>query len=225
MSQADAPTSADLGKGEYVASNHASDHNVLVVGTLGAVNDPTFSVDSSSTLDLGDNDLIIHTGSSDAFGYNALAAVQGLAYGAPFGTGVGGRDGGAWDGKGLTSSVAEAQDNNDGAETVQLAVTDNTDLPNTFSTWKVGSASETVGGNDIIVKYTYTGDFNLDGKVDLNDYRAFSNSYDDGATTGNEWALGDTNDDGKLTINDYRTFAQDYGNGTGSASATDPYPL
>src|SRR5205823_3081016 len=115
--------------------------------------DPTFSISSSSTLNLLNNDLIVHTGSSDTSstghygssgGGAEWANVQGMV--------TLGRHGGAWDGHGLTSSAAANQDNNvDGYETIQLAVVDNADLGEPFSAWTVGAASETLGANDIIV--------------------------------------------------------------------------
>jgi hypothetical protein len=215
VTQADAPTSGDLANGEFVASNHHSSHNTLVIGVLGASSDPSFSVDASSTLNLEDNDLIVHTGGNDPNGYNALAAVQGLV--------KTGRNSGAWNGNGLTSTVARSQDNSDGEESVQLAVVDNTDLGSPFHAWQVGNSSETLGSNDIIVKYTYTGDFNLDGKVDANDVNIQGLNYDGGASTGNEWAFGDTNDDGVLNANDINTLGLYFGNGT--ANGNDTYQL
>jgi hypothetical protein len=215
VTQIDAPTSGDLANGEFVASNHHSSHNTLVIGVLGATNDPTLSVDSSSTLNLQDNDLIVHSGSNDPNGYNALAAVQGLV--------KTGRNSGAWNGKGLTSTVARSQDNSDGQESVQLAVVDNTDLGSPLHAWQVGNSSETLGSNDIIIKYTYTGDFNLDGRVDGNDVNIQGLNYDGGASTGNEWAFGDTNDDGVLNANDINTLGLYFGNGT--ANGNDTYQL
>ena len=188
------------------AARTHSNHSVLVIGTLGQVNDPAFSIDKTSSLDLADNDLIIHTGSSDANGYTELAAIQKLA--------ATGRDGGLWTGLGLTSSAAAAQDNFDGLESVQLAVVDNTDLASPFSSWTVNGLNETLGGNDIIVKYTYTGDFNLQGKVDFSDTSILGLYYDNGASTGNEWAFGDTNGDGLLNFADVSAFGLAFGNGT-----------
>ena len=60
------------------------------------------------------------------------------------------------------------------------AAVDNTDLGTSFSTWKVGSSSETLVSNDIIVKYDYTGDFNLAGAVNANDYKNFVLDYGNG---------------------------------------------
>jgi hypothetical protein len=193
------------------AARTHSNHNVLVIGTLGSANDPTFIIDSTSKLDMTDNDLIVHTGSSDANGYTELAAVQGLVRV--------GRDNGAWDGLGLTSSAAANQENIDGSETTQLAVVLNNDLPNTLSAWTVGSFSESLNANDIIVKYTYTGDFTLAGSVTQIDNTIFVGNYGNGST-GLEWADGDTNGDGILTQLDNTSFVADFGNGTPDGNDT-----
>jgi hypothetical protein len=224
--QLDAPSAADLNNGQYVADNHHANHGVLVLGTYGSAANPVFSVDAISKIDLTDNDLIIHTGSNDTTtapgtvgnsnatgGYDELLAIEAAV--------AKGRNGGAWNGtNGLTSSVAQAQDNSDGLESVQLGPVINSDLADPYSAWAVGTSSEPLGANDIIVKYTYTGDFNLDGKVDGNDYNILGLYYDGGATTGNEWAFGSTNGSGLIDGNDYNTFSLDYGNGTANGNDT-----
>jgi hypothetical protein len=87
-------------------------------------------------------------------------------------------------------------------------------LASPFSSWTVNGLNETLGGNDIIVKYTYTGDFNLQGKVDFSDTSILGLYYDNGASTGNEWAFGDTNGDGLLNFADVSAFGLAFGNGT-----------
>jgi hypothetical protein len=215
VAQLEAPTATQLANGQYVASDDATKHEALVIGKLNAANDPVFSLDPNSTLDMENNDLIIHTGSSDANGYTLLASVQAMAYGPG-----GGRNGGLWSGKRLTSTVAKNQDASDGGESVQLGVVDNADMGVAFSSWKIGNASEAIGSNDLLIKYTYTGDFNLDGKVDGADYNIFALNYDAGASTGNDWALGDTNDDGLLNGQDYNNFSFDFNNGTANGNDT-----
>ncbi|HEY2587063.1 MAG TPA: choice-of-anchor tandem repeat GloVer-containing protein, partial [Tepidisphaeraceae bacterium] len=135
---------------------HAN-HNVLVVGIPGAANDPAFSIDGTSTLDLSDNDLILHVGSSDASGTAAYASV--------FAAAKSGRHGdpatpdGTWYGNGLDSSAANAVYNAQGYEQVALGVVDNNQLVfGALSKWTVGTASENLGANDVLVKYTYVGD-------------------------------------------------------------------
>jgi hypothetical protein len=118
-----------------------ANHNVLAVGTAGGSSDPTFSIDSLSFLDLENNDLIVHTGSSDTTGAD-LTAIQSLA--------DTGSDSGAWDGNGLTSSTAAGVNYTAGYQLNSLNVYEN---GGSMSAWTIGSASETLGTDDVIVSY------------------------------------------------------------------------
>jgi hypothetical protein len=193
-------------------------HNTLVVGTLGATADPTFSIDASSKLDLTDNDLVVHTGSNDTTGQTELGVVQGQAA-AGRNVAPGGIFDGTWTGNGLTSSAAANADSsaNAGYEQNILAVALNSDLflggpSGNNSVWTVGSASETLGANDILVKYTYNGDLNLEGAVNGDASTVFS-SYYPIASGANDFAFGDLNGDGKVDGNDSTIFSSVYGNG------------
>jgi hypothetical protein len=53
---------------------------------------------------------------------------------------------------------------------------------------------------DVLVKYTYAGDANLDGKLDIDDYTRIDVGID-ARLTG--WSNGDFNYDGKINIDDY----------------------
>jgi hypothetical protein len=56
--------------------------------------------------------------------------------------------------------------------------------------------------NDVLVKYTYYGDANLDGKIDGSDYSRIDNaSASSGSLTG--WFNGDFNYDGVINGSDY----------------------
>jgi fibronectin-binding autotransporter adhesin len=62
-----------------------------------------------------------------------------------------------------------------------------------------------VDDTSIIVRYTTTGDANLDGVVDLDDYARIDTAFNNGSSpiTGIHWANGDFNYDGQLTYSDY----------------------
>jgi hypothetical protein len=60
--------------------------------------------------------------------------------------------------------------------------------------------SQDVGVNDVLVKYTYFGDADLDGAVTTNDYFQIDNGFL-GSKTG--WINGDFDYDGAVTTNDY----------------------
>jgi hypothetical protein len=58
----------------------------------------------------------------------------------------------------------------------------------------------TVTGTDVLMKFTYYGDANLDGKVDGSDYSKIDNGY---LTHGTGWSNGDFNYDGVVNGSDY----------------------
>jgi hypothetical protein len=62
-------------------------------------------------------------------------------------------------------------------------------------------AGETVHGGDVLVKYTYVGDANLDGKIDIADYGRLDFSFPLPGAAG--WFNGDFNYDGKIDVLDY----------------------
>ena len=64
------------------------------------------------------------------------------------------------------------------------------------------SAGQTITGTDTLVMYTYGGDANLDGKINVDDYI----KIDSGIAAGLKgWSNGDFNYDGKVNIDDYTT--------------------
>ncbi len=189
------------------ASRTHTNHDVIVIDAAnGGTGTPgTFSIDATSKFDLADNDLILQNG-----GAAGAAAVQALA--------TTGRDypNDDWTGKGLTSSAAAAQFASNGYENTLLAVALNSALPlGAYSSWQAGTSTLTLGANDVIVKYTYNGDFNLDGMVDASDVTILGAFFDNGASTGNPFIYGDTNGDGLINGIDVTYFGGAYyGNGT-----------
>jgi len=61
-------------------------------------------------------------------------------------------------------------------------------------------AGQTVTGSDTLAMYTYGGDANLDGKLNVDDYTRIDSNFGLG-TTG--WYNGDFNYDGKVNVDDY----------------------
>src|SRR5262249_48267584 len=64
-------------------------------------------------------------------------------------------------------------------------------------------SGQTVSPTDTLVMYTYGGDANLDGKLNIDDYIRIDNGVAS-ALTG--WSNGDFNYDGKVNIDDYTQF-------------------
>src|SRR5205807_10395948 len=96
---------------------------------------------------------------------------------------VGGVADGKWDGNGITSSVAAASFIADGSETRVVAYALNSDLAATLGQ-KSTFGGQSVGPNDILIRFTKNGDSDLDGKCGDNDVSVLGGLYDNGATTG-----------------------------------------
>jgi autotransporter-associated beta strand protein len=108
-----------------------------------------------------------------------------------------GRNGGSWDGGGIVTSQTQATTGNltsIGVATAQQARL----LANPTDT--VVFAGQTVTGSDTLVMYTYGGDANLDGKLNVDDYGRIDSNIGLG-TAG--WYNGDFNYDGKVNVDDY----------------------
>jgi hypothetical protein len=120
------------------------------------------SIDASSALDLSDNDLIFQ--SAPASRATDLAALSALL--------ASGRNTGAlWTGPGIHSSAAA----NDPAHLTGLAITLNDD--GTGSPVRSEFAGEAVDANSILVKHTYDGDANLDGRINISDFFAIDAGF------------------------------------------------
>jgi endonuclease/exonuclease/phosphatase family metal-dependent hydrolase len=188
------------------AARTHTNHNVIVLDSNGTTV-PTFSIASSSKLDLQDNDLIIQNGGSELTTILADANT--------------GSNGGTWTGNGLTSSVAASVDAPSGVGYEQnlLAVALNGNLPNgPFSSWKAGGSTLALGVNDVIVKYTYNGDFTLEGEVGADAYTIFVTYWGVAPLTPDTFIYGDTTGDATIDANDYANFTVFYGLGTGGAN-------
>jgi hypothetical protein len=77
---------------------------------------------------------------------------------------------------------------------------------------------QTVQGSDVVAAYTYGGDANLDGKINIDDYGLIdSHVGQSGSAFG--WHNGDFNYDGKINIDDYGIIDSDIG------AQAEPIPL
>jgi prepilin-type N-terminal cleavage/methylation domain-containing protein/prepilin-type processing-associated H-X9-DG protein len=134
----------------------------------------------TSKLDLANNDAIIQGGD---IGMLTNQVKQGY-------------NGGNWQGShGITSSTAAANT----THLTALGVVLNTGFVSAFD------GNSTISG-DVLLKYTYYGDTNLDGKVDGADYSRMDSAYladvtSPGSMTG--WFNGDFNYDGVINGSDY----------------------
>lgn len=168
---------------------------VLASGSLKTLKVDSFAMSPTAKLDLGNSDLLIRTapGQSQAVAQSLLPLL------------VSGRNGGAWNGAGIQSSAANA----DVKRLTGLGILAN-DAGNGVAR-RSRFAGYAVSADSVLVKYTYSGDLNLDGRVDIDDYFA----ADMGHALHRSDGQGDVNFSGAVTADDYfaidRSFLQQGG--------------
>ena len=130
------------------------------------------SLANSGILTLNNNDAIIHNSNLALLTFEVKQ----------------GYNGGAWNGSfGILSSAA--------ASTLGSTL----GIESAGSYGKASFDGVTVASNDVLIKYTWLGDANLDGAVTAADLPSIS-------PTGTTWATGDFNYDGVVNADDYALF-------------------
>jgi len=146
--------------------SHHANRSVLNIAAGG------LSVASGGTLDMGDNDMILRYAPANQAAANSQ--IRGLL--------ASGFDGASWDTAGINSSTAN-YDANFGAGTRTLGYADNNDLGYTSF-----DGVDTSDGNEVLVKFTYYGDSDLNGQINGTDFSLFG-AGKSGAGSG--WDFGD----------------------------------
>jgi hypothetical protein len=165
---------------------------LLTPGGDKVVRSGVVSMSGTSKIDLADNDMIV-----DYTVPSQLPTIKGYL--------IAGRNGGNWTGNSLTSSSAALDPNH--------------------SSLGYGEASDVLGagggtfdgvsvdGTAVLVKFTYLGDANLDGVVDLKDLYRLAINYNAG---GKLWTSGDFNYDGLTNVQDLTALAINWQAGVGA---------
>src|SRR5262249_9015523 len=78
-----------------------------------------------------------------------------------------------------------------------------------------------VTGSDVLVRYTLTGDANLDGRVNALDFNALASNF---GGSGSLWVDGDFNYDGKVNALDFNAVATNFGQTLGTAPLASVVP-
>jgi hypothetical protein len=110
-----------------------------------------------------------------------------------------GRNGNAmplWDGNGIITSQSNATAGNYHSIGVAKASDVRPATATATGTW----AGQTITGTDTLIIYTYGGDANLDGTLNIDDYVKIDNGI---SSASSGWSNGDFNYDGKVNIDDY----------------------
>jgi hypothetical protein len=110
-----------------------------------------------------------------------------------------GYNGGAWNGAGIMSSNA--------ADISRRAVgfAESADL---FTSFPATFGGQSVDNTSVVLGYTYYGDANLDGQVNLGDFNRLAANFGQG---GRRWAHGDMNFDGTINLFDFNQLATNFG--------------
>jgi glucose/arabinose dehydrogenase len=142
----------------------------------------TRSLSLNGTLNLNDNDLIL-----EYSGTSPLPTIQGLINSA--------RSNGTWTGTGLTSF--SARDNP--AHNTTLGAMESADY---LSVYGLGATfdGEILDGSMVLVKYTYYGDADFNGKVNFDDYVRTDNGFNNHLSG---WLNGDFDGNGQVNFDDY----------------------
>jgi len=164
-----------LGGGARVLLS-AGGEKLLEVGALSIV------TSGDSQLDLNDNDMIVRSGTS-------TAAVAALVASARNTSGSG-----AWLGSGITSSAARANANH----ATSLGVISGANYIAAHSSSNFDGFS--VAGSDTLVKYTWYGDTDFNGRINFDDYVRTDNGFNNHLTG---WFNGDFNYDNQVNFDDY----------------------
>src|SRR6185437_10730046 len=144
--------------------------------------------------DLSNGKLIATSASVGSWNGSNYSGVSGLINSA--------RNGGAWNGGGITTSMTAAK--SPGLLTT-LAVATAGELG------KTSFGGSSVGPSDVLVMYTYAGDANLDGRIDADDYFQIDSHVNDTVNSDMSYRNGDFNYDGVVNGDDYFIIDSNFG--------------
>jgi hypothetical protein len=149
------------------------------------------TIAGSGKIDLADNKMIVNYGAVYPSPIDAIRQLISTGY-----------NNGSWDGNGITTSSGTPTRGLGYGESSLLGIT-------TFGGISITSPS-------VLVKYTYLGDANLDGKVDIQDLMQLASHWNQ---TSQVWTGGDFNYDGVVNVSDLYALAKDWQDGVSSPLA------
>jgi hypothetical protein len=182
----DAGASATFTATQHLANLVINGNASLAPGGNIVMNTSALAV--TGRLDLADNNLIL-----DYAGASPLVSVTNLI--------ATGRNGGSWTGNGIITSAANGN-------LTTLGVAEASQVLDLAANQTALFAGETVDATAVLVKYTYGGDANLDGKLNVDDYGRIDSSI---GLVASGWFNGDFNYDGKIDVDDYGVIDSNIG--------------
>src|SRR5205823_10722074 len=169
----------------------------------------TLNLNTSGTLDLNDNDLVVSYGTNPS----PFSDIRGLVF-------TGYRSSPDPSATGIISSTGQSAGN------TILAMIDNAFVG--AADWPLGSGNA-IDPNSVIGKYTYFGDMDFDGQVTPGDYGILDANLGTTPPLEIAWLSGDADLDGSVTPGDYGILDANLGAGSGSplspAHTAVPEPL
>ncbi len=161
---------------------------VLTAGLNKVIETDALTVASTGKLDLSDNAMIVDyvAGASPAATVRALLTA--------------GRNGGTWNGaSGIVSSAAAATTGRAVGYAESAAA---------FSAFPATFAGVAVDSTAVLLRYTFNGDANLDGNVNLGDFNRLAANF---GQSGRAWSDGDSDYNGTVNLNDFNQLASNFG--------------
>jgi autotransporter-associated beta strand protein len=158
---------------------------------------PSMFISTTGTLDLTNNAVVEDYGDNLSSPINTTRTLL-----------LGGYKNGAWTGTGITSSSAAAQAAS--GHPTAIGYAEAADVL-TYSNGSATFAGATLvqGNKALLLKYTYTGDANLDGVVNALDFNALATSF--GQSAGSQvWVHGDFDYDGDVDTTDFTKLSQNF---------------
>jgi hypothetical protein len=149
------------------------------------------TLDADAVLNLADNDLAINYS-----GASPIGSATGGVYDGVLGLIARGQNGGTWNGMGIVTDQPDALSGLTGLGAGEAADVLGV-APGNTAAWN----GVTVDDTTILVKYTYSGDANLDGFISGDDYSAIDFAIAIPGSSG--WSNGDFNLDGIISGDDY----------------------
>jgi hypothetical protein len=116
------------------------------------------SIGAGGTADLTDNDLVVRGGDIGSWNGSAYTGLSGMIQN--------GRGDGSWNGTGLVTSRWDDYSN----DTTTLAIAPASQVLGIGPSDTALYNGETVTGDDVIIKYTFQGDIDLNGEINGDDY-------------------------------------------------------